>query len=440
MVLRNLKYLIITSFTLLFLFLFTFHSHATTQAVQQQQPIPDCLVALSSGHAVVVDKKVQKLFIYHNNDNGLFDKVYESACSTGKNQGTKMVEGDSKTPEGIFFPTKLFTKNQLSPTYGPMAFNIDYPNILDRKAGKSGNNIWIHGTNKPLRPFQSNGCVALTNESIKRIFNYIRLNKTPVIIEDSINWVPQNARLDAKNSLEHLFGSWITAAMEGNGKALDSLYKDPIAGKQNRNLLIRKIKDWKTANIPFSFKAGDVSIVRNGKFAVILFDQILSVNDITLHGGYRKLFVKENQGGWLIVEDVFQPPTAEELFASTLNTLDRTATDYRAIEGLIERWAKSWETGNMEDYMACYSPDFTARGMNLGSWISYKTALKKFNKNIRISIGGIKLSSDRGRGLAVFTQEYASSHYNTTRIKKLRLKKTGDEWKIYRETWTARKE
>lgn len=439
MVLRNLKYLIITSFTLLFLSIFTFYSYATTQPVQRQ-PIPDCLVALSSGYAVVVDKKMQKLFVYDNDDNGLFDKVYESACSTGKNQGTKMVEGDSKTPEGIFFPTKLFTENQLSSTYGPIAFHIDYPNILDRKAGKSGNNIWIHGTNKPLRPFKSNGCVTLTNEDIKGIFNYISLNKTPVIIEDSINWVPQNARLDAKNSLEHLFGSWIRAAMEGNGKALDSLYKDPIAGKQTRNLLTRKIKDWETADIPFSVKAGDVSIVRNGKFTVILFDQIISVNNITLNGGYRKLFVKENQDGYFIVEDVFQPPTAEKLFASTLNTLDRTAKDYKAIEGLIEGWVKSWKTGNMEDYMACYSPDFTARGMNLDSWISYKTALKKFNKKTRISIGDIELSSDGKRGLAVLTQEYASSHYNTTRIKKIRLKKTDGTWKIYRETWTARKE
>jgi len=440
MVLRNLKFLIVTSLTPLFLFLFAFHPHAATQAVQQQQPIPDCLVALSSGHAVVVDKKAQKLFVYHNGDNGFFNKVYESACSTGKNRGAKTMEGDSKTPEGIFFPTKLFAKNQLSSIYGLMAFHIDYPNMLDRKAGKNGNNIWLHGTNKPLRPFQSNGCVALSNDNIKSIFNYISLNKTPIIIEKSIKWVPQNTRLDAKNSLEHLLDSWIKAVMEGDTNALDSLYEDPNTGKQNCNLLIRKIKSWEPANIPFSVKAGDVSIVRNGKFAVILFDQILSVNDISRHGGYRKLFLKKNQNGWLIVGDVSQPPAAEGFFASTLNTLDRTAMDHKAIEGLIERWVKSWETGNMEDYRSCYSQDFTARGMNLDSWISYKTGLKKHNENIRIGIDDLKLSSGRDRGLSVFTQKYDSSNYNATGIKKLRLKKAGGEWKIYRETWTASKD
>ncbi|MDO9528073.1 MAG: hypothetical protein Q7J27_02825, partial [Syntrophales bacterium] len=81
-----------------------------------------------------------------------------------------------------------------------------------------------------------------------------------------------------------------------------------------------------------------------------------------------------------------------------------------------------------------------AREMNLDSWISYKTGLKKHNKNISICIKDTKLSSGRERGLAVFSQEYNSSNYNAAGIKKLRLKKTGGEWKIYRETWTASKE
>ncbi|MEA1935657.1 MAG: L,D-transpeptidase family protein [Thermodesulfobacteriota bacterium] len=405
MVPQKLKHLIATAFTLLFSFLFVFHSHATTQAIQKQQDIPDCLIALSSGHAVVVDKGAQKFFVYHNGDNGLFNKVYESECSTGKNQGAKMVEGDGKTPEGIFFPTKLFAKNQLSSTYGSMAFHIDYPNLLDRKTGRDGNNIWIHGTNKPLCPFQSNGCITLTNKSIKRLFNYINLNKTPIIIEKSIKWIPQDARLDIKKSLEHLLDSWI-----------------------------------KASNISFSMQAVDVSILRHGRSAVILFDQILSVNNISRHSGYKKLFLKENQGRWLIVGDEFQPPAAEKLFASTLSTLNRTAMDHEAIKKLIERWAKSWESGNMENYRSCYSPDFSARRMNLSNWISYKTELKKRNKNIRICIEDIKISSGEERGLAVFTQEYNSSNYNATGTKKLRFKKAGGEWKIYRETWTAKKD
>lgn len=217
-----------------FLFLFAFYSHATTQAIPKQQDVPDCLVALSSEYAVVVNKRAQKLFVYHYN--GHFNKVYETECSTGKNQGAKTVEGDGKTPEGIYFPTKLFTDSQLSSTYGPMAFHIDYLNLLDRRMGRNGNNIWIHGTNKPLCPFQSNGCIALTNNSIKHLFNYISLNKTPIIIEESINWVPQDTRLVTKNGLEHFLNSWIKTAVEGNTKALNSFYENPETDKQNCRL------------------------------------------------------------------------------------------------------------------------------------------------------------------------------------------------------------
>ncbi|MBE9547547.1 MAG: L,D-transpeptidase family protein [Proteobacteria bacterium] len=433
----KLKYFIATVSILLCLSPLAFHSHATIQATQKQQDIPDCLVAQSSGYAIVVDKKAQKLFVYHYD--GRFNKVYETACSTGKNQGTKMVEGDSRTPEGIYFPTKLFTDNQLSSIYGSMAFHLDYPNLLDKRTGKNGNNIWIHGTNKPLRPFQSNGCVTLTNKSIKHLFIYIKLNKTPVIIEKSVKWIPQDTRLITKNRLEHFLNSWIKAIAEGDVKALSSFYDDKESNKQNHKL-IGQINNWKTADIPFSLQPGDISILKQGEFAVILFNQVLSLDNITRSGGYRKLFLKENQSRWLVVGDVFQPPAAKKLFADTLSTLDRTVTDHRAIGQLIEKWVHFWKSGDMENYRSCYAPDFRSRGISLNNWISYKTGLKKRNKNIHIRIENIKITSGRGRGLAAFTQKYSSSNYSAVGTKKLRFKKADGEWKIYRETWTAMKD
>ncbi|MDI6743724.1 MAG: L,D-transpeptidase, partial [Smithella sp.] len=55
--------------------------------------IPDSIVSLSSGFVVVVDKKYQKLYVFHKSDS--FSKVFEAPCSTGKNQGDKQVEGDA---------------------------------------------------------------------------------------------------------------------------------------------------------------------------------------------------------------------------------------------------------------------------------------------------------------------------------------------------------
>jgi hypothetical protein len=63
--------------------------------------IPDSIVSLSSGYIIVVDKKYQKIYVFHKEET--FSKVFEASCSTGKNSGSKRVAGDAKTPNGIFF-------------------------------------------------------------------------------------------------------------------------------------------------------------------------------------------------------------------------------------------------------------------------------------------------------------------------------------------------
>ena len=58
--------------------------------------IPDSIVSISSGYVIVVDKKYQKIYVFHKDES--FSKVFEARCSTGKNSGSKEVAGDAKTP------------------------------------------------------------------------------------------------------------------------------------------------------------------------------------------------------------------------------------------------------------------------------------------------------------------------------------------------------
>ena len=55
--------------------------------------IPDSIVSLSSGYIIVVDKKYQKIYVFHKQET--FSKVFEASCSTGKNSGSKRVAGDA---------------------------------------------------------------------------------------------------------------------------------------------------------------------------------------------------------------------------------------------------------------------------------------------------------------------------------------------------------
>ncbi|MBR4422611.1 MAG: hypothetical protein IKS68_00150, partial [Mailhella sp.] len=50
----------------------------------------------------------------------------------GKVEGDKQVQGDLKTPEGIYFVTRKITQQLDFMEYGPHAFALNYPNPVDR--------------------------------------------------------------------------------------------------------------------------------------------------------------------------------------------------------------------------------------------------------------------------------------------------------------------
>ncbi|MCX5849000.1 MAG: L,D-transpeptidase [Deltaproteobacteria bacterium] len=207
---------------LLSLMLLFYPTGASSSIVPGAEKIPDSIVSLSSGYIVVVDKQYQKIYVFHKDET--FSKVFEASCSTGKNPGSKQFAGDAKTPNGIFFVTRILHNPGPPEIYGSMAFPLDYPTISDKRAGKNGNNIWIHGTTKTLLPTQSKGCVVLHDSDLKRLANFIYFNKTPVIISEFLKWVPQNYVPPSKKELERILTSWNKAFIERDIKTIDSLY------------------------------------------------------------------------------------------------------------------------------------------------------------------------------------------------------------------------
>ena len=103
------------------------------------------------------------------------------------------------------------------------------------------------------------------------------------------------------------------------------------------------------------------------------------------------------------------------------------------IRNLVNKWATSWQSGDMKTYRSCYASNFQSKGMNLNAWISHKTDLRQNSKNINIRIDNLQISADANIATAVFTQHYSSSTLKSKSKKKLELRKINNEWKIYRE-------
>jgi len=465
----------------------------------KQTLLPDSIVSLSSGYAIIVDKKAQKLYVFGKKEN--LQKVFEAACSTGKNQGSKVTSGDSRTPEGIFFPTKQFAKDLLTPIYGAFAFTLDYPNFLDKKIGRNGHGIWIHGTDKPLKPFQSNGCVVLENDDILRLSEFMCLNKTPVIIVDSIKWVSCEDTIALKKEIESAMILWKKRVIDGLENTEEYIYVIHSAGE---NVSVRKfvnhMQRLKTLNRHFSLEPKDISILKQDDNAVILFDQIISVENNIFQGVYMKLFMEKKENRWLAMKDsskqapavslaqlsvskpVSEQPSVSVSSTDAVKFADRnillsqpgslsvakaaTSTipseqkkpliaaaivktplpetskfraehviDEKAIQELISKWSKSWESGNMHVYQDCYAKEFSSHHMDLKQWIRYKEGLSKRYKSIQISIQNIKVNvnAENGKGTAIFIQKYRAPGMRDSGVKELQLKKIAGLWKISRE-------
>ncbi|SNS32769.1 L,D-transpeptidase catalytic domain [Noviherbaspirillum humi] len=163
----------------------------------RERPAPDLMprpllqLRDDQKHALVVDAKRSRLYVYENRG-GELKFVSDYYISQGKLGVNKLKEGDQKTPVGVYYITRRLPGVRLPDFYGPGALPINYPNEWDRLNGRSGSGIWLHGTpsdsySRP--PLSSDGCVVLTNPDLKKLTASVEIGKTPVVIAENIEFV-----------------------------------------------------------------------------------------------------------------------------------------------------------------------------------------------------------------------------------------------------------
>ncbi|MBU2960639.1 L,D-transpeptidase family protein [Citreicella sp. C3M06] len=129
---------------------------------------------------VVVQKSARRMYLLHN------DKVLES-YDIGLGfapSGDKKIEGDGKTPEGLYF---IDRRNPNSRYH--LSIGLSYPSPDDRAEaeamGKSpGGDIFIHGTPPPYRSAGRDwtwGCIAVSDREMEDIYAMVR-DGTPITI------------------------------------------------------------------------------------------------------------------------------------------------------------------------------------------------------------------------------------------------------------------
>ena len=134
---------------------------------------------------ILVVKDIQRLLVVEHD--GVAPRILvQYVCASGANEGNKELRGDEKTPEGVYFITKVYTDSKVT-VFGRRAFHLDYPNYFDQQAQRGGDGIFIHGTNRQLRPKSTNGCITLENKDLDQLARYLKRDAVPVIIVPSLD-------------------------------------------------------------------------------------------------------------------------------------------------------------------------------------------------------------------------------------------------------------
>ncbi len=193
------------------------------KALRERPPVgmvPSQFVKLSprNRHAIAVDPSRARLYLFENEANGL-RLIADFYMSVGKLGIDKSVEGDLRTPLGVYFITNTLDPNALKDLYGAGALPINYPNPYDLRRGKTGSGIWLHGvpSNQFARaPKATDGCVAVSNPDLQRILATVQIRTTPVVIAPSLQWVdPAKSVPDAK-AFENVWEQWRSTKSSGD--------------------------------------------------------------------------------------------------------------------------------------------------------------------------------------------------------------------------------
>lgn len=156
-------------------------------------------------------------------------KVRQDYMSIGQGGTGKERAGDRRTPLGVYFVTEQLDTSRLHDKYGVTAFSLDYPNAWDRRLGRTGDGIWVHGVDPQggtRPPLDTDGCIALPNERLLDLQASFAANVTPVLIATELEWDEPGAVAARRAALEQAVMNWAENLRQGDMYAWLESYDD----------------------------------------------------------------------------------------------------------------------------------------------------------------------------------------------------------------------
>ena len=212
-------------------------------------------------YLIYVDLPESRLYVYRHHKGRLIH-LHNYYVTIGKNGIGKQIEGDRKTPVGVYRITSFIPDAELPPRYGPGALPIDYPNSIDRMTQRTGYGIWLHGTEPGYvnrGPYASDGCVTLSNHEFEHL-REITGNATdiPVILDHAPVWLTRKdlpkRRANAIAAVQQWHSSWLRIDKAGLAKVYRAMnaahLEEALRNPSQERPLSPLTADWNYPTIP----------------------------------------------------------------------------------------------------------------------------------------------------------------------------------------------
>ncbi|MGE0526752.1 MAG: murein L,D-transpeptidase family protein [Bdellovibrionales bacterium] len=276
--------------------------------------LPHALLSLTSEtgafsqYAFLVDKSARTVTVWQNTGDSV-KLVGAWPTDIGRRGGDKLVQGDHRTPEGIYFMQTMMDGRKVDfSQYGVRIFTLDYPNYFDRLEKKTGNGIWFHAipdTKSLLRG--SRGCVVVRNKVIEELSRYIDLKRTPMVIVDHVNYLPPDEWKNSKTQLANWLESWRKSWSNKDLEAYMAQYSDRFRGNGMNKKQWRRYKETLNARYDFiEVQLKDIQIYSQGTKTVFRFLQAYK-SDRKEDYGAKTLYTLHNGTSYEIVGESWEP-------------------------------------------------------------------------------------------------------------------------------------
>ncbi|MFP4164350.1 MAG: L,D-transpeptidase family protein [Chitinispirillaceae bacterium] len=278
----------------------------------------------SAADYMILSNKATKTMYLLKSGKGRFRIISAYAMASGQQQGRKRTFGDKKTPEGIYYIVGRKEESELSSIYGPIAFVLNYPNQKDRSEKRTGQGIWIHGSEYPDSPPEyTAGCLALANSDILELAETIGFGfAVPVVIISGTEGKAHASEIDfhqmetqrkkisdeyqsQQKVLKQVVTDWKTAWESEDIETYSTFYDTSRFREGNqrweafRARKVRTFSIYDTINIEISkFALTSLSESR----AVVKFRQVYATNLNRMVNGKRLVF-RKRKDAWKIVRE-----------------------------------------------------------------------------------------------------------------------------------------